>query len=106
MEWYVYISDRNSGIGAHNIFDHYRFVQDCKDALKKYGSDKAGFVEEIEKALFYYYWGKYEWETVISEFSSNPKPKELKIDVYDQVMLNRERFAEYVWEHRAEIKSL
>ena len=52
----------------------------------------------------YYYWSKCEWEIILSAWPSRKDFNEEKIDVFDQINLNWDRFADYVWENRKDIK--
>lgn len=126
LEWNVYIEDFNSReIKVFNIFNHAKFNEDVKKALKKF-DNKEDFSEEVRKSLVWCYWSKCEWETVITSFPTRITKEELdrlnkefknsteayghepyclwmspsvhkKIDVYEQVMLNWNVFIDYVW---------
>ena len=99
MEWYVYVEDINAHrIDKFNIFDHYTFNEDIKKIYKKYKNDYNAFCEEVRKSLRYYYWSKCEWEIILSDWPPSNNFKEEKIDVYDQVMMNKDVFMKYVWE--------
>lgn len=99
MEWYVYVEDVNARrIDKFNIFDHYSFNEDIKKIYKKYKNDYNVFCDEVRKSLRYYYWSKCEWEIILSGWPSSNNFKEEKIDVYDQVMMNKDIFMKYVWE--------
>ena len=105
LEWYVYVGNFNSrNIETHNIFDNSRFVEDCRKAAKKFKDDKAAFAEEARRSLMYFYWSKCEWEVIISHWPPAKGFDGSKVDVYSQVMLNWERFVDYLWENRKELK--
>lgn len=97
MQWYVY-AEHQGEIEKFNIFDHTRFLSEIVQAYKKYKSDFDTFKGEVHKSLRYYFWSKCEWEIVLSGWPHCPKFPDLKIDVYDQVMLNWDIFIKYVWE--------
>ena len=105
VEWNVYYYNYNSRkVETHNVFNHWRFIEYSAKAIKKNKDDKKSLEEQIRRELMYYYWSKYEWEVIVSPFTSNPKEEEeKKLDVYEQVMLNWNIFFEYFWEHRKEI---
>ena len=104
MEWYVYAEDINSRrMEPFNIFDHGRFLKECKDATKKYKDDKEAFIKEVRSSMMYYYWSKADWEIVLTPLICPERGPTLKIDVYDQVMLNGDRFFDYIWENRFEL---
>lgn len=126
MIWNVYMRDFNSQeIKTYNIFNHYSFRESVKK-LKRKKLSKGEFAEQLKRELMYYFWSKYEYETVVTSFPPYIDKKELdrlnseyeeynskyghyplkmevcpefciKIDIYEQVMLNWDVFAEYVW---------
>ena len=97
LKWYVYYHSINSQkIKTYNIFDHYGFVKDVEKYFKKY-KNKEEFVDKLKSSLMYFFWSKSEWEIIISPWCGGRNTKEVKIDVYDQVMNNWEVFADYVW---------
>ena len=129
LEYYVYHNDFNKKtIEKFNVFNHGRFLEDVKKDLKKCKT-KEEFAEELRRHLMYYYWSKCEWEVVVTSWVPHITVSELdrlnkerektiekygrepyrlyvnpdvgeKIDVYEQVMLNFEVFADYVWSHK------
>ena len=103
--WNVYYYNLNKRkIEIHNVFNHWRFIEYSAKAIKKFKDDTKALEEQIRKELMYYYWSKYEWEVIISPFTTNPKDNEcIKVDVYSQVMLNWDKFFEYFLAHRKDI---
>lgn len=105
LEWYVYVGNFNSRrIEPYNIFCHWRFYEECQYALKKYGKVKEAFLEEVRGWLMYYFWSKCEWEIILNHWPPRNDKEAIKIDVYDQVRLNWDKFAEYLWENKSELK--
>lgn len=73
-------------------------MEDVKKAYKDYKDDYEKFCEEVRLSLQYFFWSKCEWEVIISDWPpSNREPVEIKVDVYDQVMQNKDIFFKYVW---------
>ena len=104
LEWNVYVGNFNAKkIETHNVFHHTRLVEDCRAAAKKFKDDKAAFAEEVRHSLMYYYWSKCEWEVIISHWPPMKRFDGSKVDVYDQVMMNWDRFIDYLWENRKEL---
>ena len=98
MYWFVYVENINKReIEKYNIFDHDSFMNDVKDAYKKYKDDFESFAEKVKHSLMYYFWSKCEWEIILSDWPPSDKFKEKKINVYDQIMLNWDIFINYVW---------
>lgn len=114
MEWNVYVGNFNSKtIEVHNVFDHLRFVRDLTKELKKIEKSDASeekkkddFAEAMRKELMYYYWSKCEWEVIVSHWPHGKDDRDEKIDVYDQVCLNWDKFVDYVWANRKDLKAL
>lgn len=96
LEWYVYYYDMNSSqLKTFNIFNHRGFKNAIIEVIfKKYYSMEK-FKKAVKSELMYYFWSKAEWEIVISDWFG--KQVEKKIDVYDQVMLNWDRFIEWLY---------
>lgn len=95
LEWYVYYYDMNSSqLKTFNIFNHRGFKNVIEEIFKKYYSMEE-FKKAVKSELMYYFWSKAEWEIVISDWFG--KQVEKKIDVYDQVMLNWDRFIEWLY---------
>lgn len=129
MVWNVYREDFNHGaIVKYNIFDHSGFAQDVNNLLKE-DITKDEFAEQLKRSLRYYFWGKSEYEVVITSWPVYIYRSELdrlnteyeeynnkwghypydinivpnvgkKIDIYSQVMMNWEQFVEYVWNNK------
>lgn len=99
LKWNVYVYSFNSRqIVTFNIFDHGRFKDDVLKIPKKIGLDDFNlFKEQLRRELMYYYWCKCEWEIIISPWPTHDNDPEIKVDVYNQVMLNFDIFAEYVF---------
>lgn len=103
LTWNVYYENFNGKrIEIHNIFNHYRFWEDCIKNVKKNKDNRKNFEEQLKKDLQYYYWSKSEWEIILTSWQKNFN--EEKIDVFEQVKLNWDKFADYVWANRKELK--
>lgn len=112
LEWNVFISNFNSrDIEIWNVFQHGRFVEDFGKFARKlqYNKEltdeqkKEQFAEELRKDLMYYYWSKCEWEIILQHWPPHERFRDMKVDVYDQVRLNWDRFLEYTWENRRQL---
>ena len=149
MEFKVYKESFNEKkIVEYNIFNHSGFLKDLKNIKKAYNkklkefiakqnSDSAGFFndmemknfkskykeifkQELNKALKYNFWGRCEYEIILTswppaitkeeskrvfdEFQKRDHVRETvnlsvdtKIDIYSQVHINFDLFADYVW---------
>ena len=103
--WNVIYGDFNARrIRTYNVFDHYGFVVSCQKNAKKNKDNKEAFAEDLKRDLMYYFWSKCEWEVIVSQWPPKDDGRDAKIDVYDQIKMNWDRFLDYTWEHRKEIK--
>ena len=100
MEWNVYYYDINrKQITTFNIFRHGGFREDVYKLFESF-DDKQGFTEAIERILLYWFWCKSEYEVLIRAWCGGNGDEEVKIDVCSQVMLNFDKFIDYVWSKR------
>ena len=100
MEWNVFYHNINTQeITIFNVFKHSSFAKDVEKYLKEC-PDKETFVKELKSSLMYYFWSKSEYEIIISPWCGGRNTKEKKVDIYSQVMLNWDKFVDYVWSFR------
>ena len=102
-EWFVFIEDINrKRIKVYNIFEHKDFVEDCDGAWENYKNehhDFSKFKEDIDSILMYYFWCKCEWEIILSNFPPSDSFQKKKIDVYQQVKMNWDKFIDYIFSY-------
>lgn len=89
-------------IEQFNILSHGGVRKDIVKATKKCKT-KELFAEELRSSLMRYYWSKSEWEIIIGPWCGGRDTKEIKIDVFDQIMYNWEIFLDYIWNERKQI---
>jgi len=99
----IYHSINSKEIKTHNVLAHGGVRKDIVEATKKCKT-KEEFGEKLRSSLMYYYWGKCEWEILITPWCGDKDTIKRKIDVYEQVMFNWELFLDYVWNERKNIK--
>ena len=129
MIWNVYCeSFNNSSIIKYNIFNHKGFAKDVNKLLKE-DITKDEFTEQLKRSLKYYFWGKSEYEVVITSWPVYIYRSELdrlnteyeeynnkwghypydinivpnvgkKIDIYSQVMMNFDIFVDMIWREK------
>ena len=106
MEWNVFYHNINTQeITTFNIFKHSSFLKDVEKYLKKC-SDKGVFAKELRSTLMYYFWCRSEYELIISPWCGGRDTKEIKVDIYSQVMLNWDKFLDYVWSFKKERRNV
>ena len=95
MTWNVFYHNRNTNkIEPFNIFRHGRFREDVQKNLKTH-TNKDEFAKALKSDLQYYFWWKPKYELLIKALVGGNA--EIRIDIYEQVMLNWDRFVDYVW---------
>ena len=98
LKWNVWIDDINTrDLKQFNIFSHSRYNEDVKESMYKYIKkqiSKDTFIENVRKATLYYFWGKVEYEIVISPVIGNYYKK--KTDIKEQIELNWDRYIDYL----------
>lgn len=103
LEWYVYLADINKKeIIKYNVFKHYSFYEDLKINIKN-NKNKKDFIDRLRKDSMYYFWAKSEYEIILWSWPEWDKFKKEKIDVYSQLMLNWDKFVNYIWDNKKEI---
>lgn len=98
LVWNVYWNDYNSGaIRVRNIFNlSCTFKEDILKILNT-NYTKKEFTEKVYRSLMYSYWSKFEYEVIITEFTSKKEKAERKVDIFSQVHINFEPFIDYLW---------
>ena len=101
MQWNVFYYNINrKKIETYNIFEHGCFRKYVIEALENH-HEKNSFAEKLKSELTYYFWSKSEWEIIITPWLCGTTDK-MKVDVFDQVMLNFDILVDYVWSNREE----
>lgn len=97
----MYYSFNAKRIETRNVFAcSATFLNDWNKLRKKFKNDKAGFADELRKSLAYAYMSKCEYEVIVSEWPPRDPSIGIKIDIYQQVMMNWDKFLEYCWENK------
>ena len=93
MEWNVYRHDSNwNKIVKWNIFDHGMFREDMRILLQN-NLIKDDFSKRLETTVSYYFWSKTEYEIILKPWVG--KDIEVKIDIYNQLKMNWDKFVDY-----------
>ena len=92
---------------AFNVFDTITFSKNFYELRKI--EDRKEFEKKLESAVKYTYWGRCEYEMLTLPWPCSGGPdmekESTKIDVWDQVKNNWDRFADYCWENRKNAKN-
>lgn len=96
MKWYVMLFDYSKGkVVPYNVFDNVRFSRDVETILSTSGHTRESMSDILSHAAAYAFWSKCEYEYVVSDWP--PSGRSEKIDVFDQLKCNWDRFVDYVW---------
>lgn len=97
-KWYVFFhSHIDRKIKKLNIFDHPTFAVKF-DKIRKKKLPRDEFEKEVNSILFYHFNSKYEYEVLISSLGDCRKTEEeIKVDAYEQIMLNWDAFIDYIY---------
>ncbi len=98
LVWNVYhYSHISKQIEMWNIFHSIKFCEGIDRIIKK-KYEKEAFAEEVRGELMCCFWTKYEYEITVCKY---PRPEtdtdDLRVDVFDQVMLNFDVFIDYLY---------
>ena len=98
LVWNVYhYSQTTRKIEVWNIFYSLRFGERIERLIKK-KLEKEAFAEKVKGELMYCFLTKYEDEITVCKY---PRPEtdadDLRVDVFDQVMLNFDAFIDYLY---------
>ena len=74
--------------------------------MKKKKLERKEFEKELRSIIRYSFWSKCEYELQLFPWPDSERDKGHKIDVYNQIEINWDRFADYVWENQKLIKKV
>ena len=100
IEWYVYYYDSNAQkIIRWNVFKHGTFKKEV-DKLLREKLTKEEFANKLKTEVAYYFMSKCEYEIILCPWTG--RADDIKIDVYDQIMMNFDKFVDYCWSFKSE----
>lgn len=102
MKWNVFWYNYNhKRIEIINIFSLSSTFRKDIDELMKEKCSKKDFEERLVKILMYSFWCKSEFEITVGAWvAPNDTDTNKRVDIYDQVMLNFDKFLDYVWSQK------
>lgn len=81
------------------MFNHGSFKNEV-DMILKEKLSKEVFSEKLRREAMYYFWSKCEYEIILSPWTG--RADNIKMDIYDQIMMNWDKFVDYVWSFKSE----
>ncbi len=96
MMWNVFYSNFNTGkIESHNVLrGREKFIKN----LRSKSASKEEFSKQLRSEMMYHYWSRAEWEILLSPWCGQKDSEKRKVNVFDQLELNWDRFVDYCWE--------
>ncbi len=94
LNWYAFYWEWNSNSLERTDVIHSDLIDKVKKAIKK-GQDFNQIKDLIKYDLMGHYWGRSEWEVLVSDLGSHDNKVE-KIDIYYQLEPNLDRITEYM----------
>lgn len=124
LSWKVYVSNYGD-IEEYDVFSYGSLIEYIKSFKKEHGEDHEAIMRDLRAMLMYLFYHKYEWETEISDYTPRIPVEHIdelkeyvesyekeygtklktvsvnlmtskKIDVFQQIDMNWDRFSEYV----------
>ena len=98
LVWNVYhYSHATKQIEVWNIFHSLKFGERIERLIKK-KHEKEAFAEKVKGELMYCFLTKYEYEITVCKYPRlETDAEDLRVDVFDQVMLNFDAFIDYLY---------
>ena len=76
LEWNVFYYGFNAKeFKVSNVFNHGRYKEEVEELLHKC-TNMEDFSDKLRSVTIYYFWCKYEWETVIYPWVGDEKSSE------------------------------
>lgn len=128
LEWFVFLNAPNRNkIEPYNVFNNLRLLDGLKDICKENNSYEE-FSKKLDKQCMWAFWAKSEYEIILTSWPTYISREELdkanekskgrkygidisptigeKIDAYDQLKLNWDAFASYVYSNIEIVKKV
>jgi len=98
-EWNVFLYDcvRDKGEPRKfNVFDNRSFSKAIEDIfIMSFTYEE--FEEKVKSAAMWQFWSRCEYEFILLSWPTGAKETGYKMDVYEQLRMNWDRFMDYIW---------
>ena len=99
LVWNVVLYDYKADhVTTYNIFKNVSFQEDCEELFSTPNLGKEIFEDFLDRKAMYAFWGRCEYEYLISSWPPGPEETPYKIDVYEQLKINWSRFVDYLYD--------
>ena len=96
LKWYV-VEYENKEARAFNVFRNRSFKEAVYEIFKTPELSREELAERIDRKALWQFWSRCEYEMLITSWPTGPDDKHYKIDVYQQLKFNWDRFIDYVY---------
>ena len=97
LKWNTIIYN-NGKIEYFNIFRNILFREAIEEIFKTPEQSREEIEEQVKRKAQWQFWSRCEYEVMISEWPPSPKDKTYKLDVFEQLKANWERFIDYIYD--------
>lgn len=101
LEWNVFLYDgcRNNGMPRKfNIFNNTSFSKRINELFATPELTREEIEKEVEVAARWQFWSRCEYEFILLSWPTGPKEAGYKMDVFEQLKMNWDRFIDYIWD--------
>lgn len=96
LNWNTILYDGKK-IRAYNIFNNYLFSGAIEKLFNMPEVSFQDFDTYVRRKAQWQFWSRCEYEMLLNAWPTGPVDSEYKIDVFEQLELNWDRFIEYLW---------
>lgn len=96
LKWNTILYDGNK-VKVYNVFNNRLFNEAIEKLFKTPEVSFHDFDEYVRRKAQWQFWSRTEYEMLLNAWPTGPVDKEYKIDVFEQLEFNWDRFIEYLW---------
>ena len=97
MKWNT-ISYDNGKIEYFNIFRNISFREAIEEIFRIPEQSREEIEEQVKRKAKWQFWSRCEYEIILSEWPPNATDNNYKLDVFEQLEANWERFMDYIYD--------
>lgn len=88
----------NGKLEYFNIFRNILFREAIEEIFRISEQSREVIEDQVKRKAQWQFWSRCEYEVIISEWPPNPKDNDYKLDVFEQLEANWERFIDYIYD--------
>ena len=100
LEWNVFLYDgcrSKAEPRKFNIFDNINFRERVEELLATPELTREEIEEEVRAAARWQFWSRCQYEFILLSWPTGEKETGYKMDVFEQLEMNWDRFIDYIW---------